>query len=166
MMGKKLGLDKIAKEEKELISRFEKILSGIQPDMTIFYRLLADISNEASSEEILNHIEPAFYHPLKSEEQDLFTNLITDYSKRRKNNKISPEDSRNMMNRNNPRIILRNYLLHQATEELGKGQDDLFITLQKAMKDPYAAKGYDELVQKRPKWAETKAGCSMLSCSS
>ena len=34
------------------------------------------------------------------------------------------------------------------------------------MKTPYAAKGFEELTIKRPTWAEQKAGCSMLSCSS
>ncbi|MHA6279695.1 protein adenylyltransferase SelO [Salinimicrobium sp. CAU 1759] len=166
MMGSKLGLDKVEKEEKELISKFEKVLSEIQPDMTLFYRLLADIAAEASSEDILKHFDPSFYQPLKSDEQELLTNLITDYSKRRKNNYISYEASRDLMNRNNPRIVLRNYLLHQAIEQLEKGEDELFLKLQQAMKEPYATRGHNELVQKRPGWAETKAGCSMLSCSS
>ena len=166
MMGKKLGFDKVGKEEKELISRFEKVLSDIQPDMTIFYRLLADISREASTEETLEHFDSAFYHPLKTGEPELFTALITDYSKRLKNNNISPEASRDLMNRNNPRIILRNYLLHQAIEELENGKDDFFGKLREAMKNPYASEGNNDLVRKRPKWAETKAGCSMLSCSS
>ena len=166
MMGKKLGLDKIQKEEKELITQFEKVLSEIQPDMTLFYRLLADISTEVSSEEILKHFEPAFYKPLNPEEQQLFTSIITDYLKRRKNNNISAEASRELMNRNNPRIILRNYLLHQAIEELEKGESELFSRLQEAMQQPYSATGFEDLVAKRPQWAETKAGCSMLSCSS
>ncbi|WP_324721724.1 protein adenylyltransferase SelO [Salinimicrobium sp. HB62] len=166
MMGRKLGLDQIKKEEKELISRFEKVLSEIQPDMCLFYRLLADVSIKATSEEILQHFKKAFYQPLKPEEQEQFISLITDYSKRRKNNSISAEASRQLMNKNNPRIILRNYLLHQAIEELEKGEKELFEKLQKAMKNPYASEGFEELVEKRPVWAETKAGCSMLSCSS
>lgn len=166
MMSRKLGLDEIGKEEKGLISQFEKVLSEIQPDMTLFYRLLADAPPEVSSEAILKHFEPAFYHPLKADEQELITGLVSNYSKRRKNNNISPEAARALMNRNNPRIILRNYLLHQAIEELEIGENQLFLKLQEAMKAPYAAEGFEELVQKRPEWAETKAGCSMLSCSS
>lgn len=166
MMGKKLGLDKVRKEEKELISEFEKVLSEIQPDMTIFYRLLAHVPAEGTPEEILQHFQPSFYNDLEPQEKELLTQLITNYSKRRKNNNISPEASRDLMNRNNPGIILRNYLLHQAIEELEKGENKLFLRLQEAMKTPYAATGFEDLVQKRPRWAETKAGCSMLSCSS
>ncbi len=166
MMGRKLGLDQVGKEEKELISDFEKALSGIQPDMTIFYRLLADLPSEMTPENILQHFAPSFYHDLKPVEKDLFTKLITDYAERRKTNNTSPEASRNLMNRNNPRIILRNYLLHEAIEGLEKGDNSLFEKLQKAMQAPYAGQGFEELVKKRPQWAETKAGCSMLSCSS
>lgn len=166
MMGRKLGLDKVGKEEKELISRFEKVLSGIQPDMTIFYRLLAELPSEPGFEKIPQHFEASFYRDLKIEEQELLINLMTDYSKRLKRNEISPEVSRNIMNKSNPRIILRNYLLHEAIEELEKGGNKLFLRLQEAMKNPYSDEGFEDLVQKRPAWAETKAGCSMLSCSS
>ncbi len=71
------------------------------------------------------------------------------------------------MNRNNPRIILRNYLLHQAIEELEKGENKLFLRLQEAHERiRIQLSGFEDLVHKRPEWAETKAGCSMLSCSS
>ena len=166
MMGKKLGLDKVGKEEKELISQFEKVLSVIQPDMTIFYRLLADVPSEASPQEILKHFKPSYYREPNSSELEMLSALIRDYLKRRKSNNFSPETARDLMNRNNPRIILRNYLLHQAIEELEKGENTLFIKLQQAMKTPYSEAGFDELFKKRPEWAETKAGCSMLSCSS
>jgi uncharacterized protein YdiU (UPF0061 family) len=69
------------------------------------------------------------------------------------------------MRENNPRFILRNYLLHQAIEELQNGNDKLFLKLQEAMKEPYSNK-YDEFLVRRPEWAAQKAGCSMLSCSS
>ena len=68
------------------------------------------------------------------------------------------------MNRNNPKFILRNYLLHQAIEELEKGSDTLFRKLEQELKDPYS--GNTEFFTRRPDWATQKAGCSMLSCSS
>ena len=166
MMGKKLGLDKVTKEDKELITVFEKTLSSLQPDMTLFYRLLAEVSPEMQEKNILNHFTSCFYEELKDAENADFLNLIKNYQERISKNTIPREASVEIMNRTNPRIILRNYLLHQAIEELEKGNDRLFKRLQQAMKDPYAAKGYDDLVQKRPDWASNKAGCSMLSCSS
>ncbi|NJW51944.1 protein adenylyltransferase SelO [Salinimicrobium oceani] len=166
MMGGKLGLDTVGKEEKELISRFEKVLSELQPDMTLFYRSLADLPAEVTSEEIMDHFQDVFYKKMDASASEAFISLISDYSKMRKNSSLSSDAAREMMNRHNPRIILRNYLLHEAIEQLENGNDSHFRKLQEALKQPYAATGFEELVQKRPDWAETKAGCSMLSCSS
>jgi hypothetical protein len=56
-------------------------------------------------------------------------------------------------------------MLHQAIEDLEKGDNKLFEKLQEAMKEPYSTK-FDEFFAKQPLWATQKAGCSMLSCSS
>lgn len=166
MMGNKLGLDRVEKADRGLISLFEKTLSSLQLDMTIFYRLLAEVSSEMGENEILKHFSDSFYHELNSSEETEFKTLIKEYQKRIKKNSIPRELSVEMMKRTNPRIILRNYLLHQAIEELEKGNDSLFLRLQEAMKNPYAADGFEDFVKKRPEWAANKAGCSMLSCSS
>ncbi|MFD2516503.1 protein adenylyltransferase SelO [Salinimicrobium flavum] len=166
MMGKKLGLDKVEKADKDLISEFEKTLSEIQPDMTLFYRLLAGVTAETKEDQIMSHFKEAFYNDLDDSEAMTFKNLILAYSRRLQNISISRENSVTIMNRNNPRIILRNYLLHQAIEELEKGKNDLFVQLQEALKNPYSSEGYESLVTKRPDWASQKPGCSMLSCSS
>lgn len=166
MMGKKLGLDKVYKEDRELISAFEKVLSEIQPDMTLFYRLLANVPSEVNEEAILDHFKSSFYKQLTTSEEKELMELISDYSERLQKNTISEALRIEIMNKNNPRIILRNYLLHQAIEELEQGEDNLFRRLEEAMKQPYAAEGFEDLVVKRPTWAEEKAGCSMLSCSS
>ena len=166
MMGKKLGLDQVTKKDKELITLFEKTLSSLQPDMTLFYRLLAEVSPEMQEEEIFSHFAPAFYRELIAEERAEFFILIGNYRERISKNSIPRKVSVEIMNRTNPRIILRNYLLHQAIEDLEKGDNKRFLRLQEALKQPYAAEGFEDLVQKRPDWASNKAGCSMLSCSS
>ncbi|UZH55934.1 YdiU family protein [Salinimicrobium tongyeongense] len=166
MMGKKLGFTNPGKDERKIIARFEAVLSAIQPDMTIFYRLLAEMPLKADAEQIMKHFQPSFYNELQPKDQEEFVGLLTEYQKLRKNAGLSEMDRKKLMNEANPRIILRNYLLHQAIEELEQGESKLFLRLQEAMKQPYATEGFDELVKKRPEWAETKAGCSMLSCSS
>jgi hypothetical protein len=52
-----------------------------------------------------------------------------------------------------------------AIDELQKGEQQLFLKLQQALKDPYS-NSYDEFFEMRPGWATQQAGCSMLSCSS
>lgn len=165
MMGRKLGLDEVTQEDVPLVSELEKMLSTVQPDMTIFYQLLITLPPDLNREEAIQHFNQSFYQELSEKEATQFFDWIQHYIQRKSQNKISPEESSSIMQQANPRFILRNYLLHQAIEELEQGNDALFVKLQKAMKQPYSTAG-DEFFQKRPSWASQKAGCSMLSCSS
>lgn len=166
MMGNKLGFDQVSQEDVNLIMEFEKVLSAIQPDMTIFYQLLIELPLEPMEKmEIVNHFKSSFYHVLQPDEVKVLCELITKYQDRATKNTCSRENSLTRMRKSNPRFILRNYLLHQAIEELEKGKDDLFKKLQEAMRDPYS-KNFDEFFVIRPDWATQMAGCSMLSCSS
>ncbi|MDT0691009.1 YdiU family protein [Salegentibacter sp. F188] len=166
MMANKLGLDKVEKEDQALVAQFEKILSTINPDMTIFYQLLTNLPKDLSNEEsILNYFEESFYEIPKGKEKASFLELIKKYQDRLEQNSISEKESLGKMEKANPRFVLRNYLLHQAIEELEDGKSGLFEKLRTALKDPYS-KNHDEFFRKRPDWASEKAGCSMLSCSS
>ena len=166
MMAAKLGLDEIKADEAPFIARLEKVLSSIKPDMTIFYQLLIDLPGDKDKEEdVLFHFSECFYQPLQAKEKEAFTSFIKAYQGRVKRNTISHEERVERMRRANPRFILRNYLLHQAIEELERGENTLLLQLQDAMKEPYGTKG-DPFLVKRPDWAAQKAGCSMLSCSS
>jgi len=166
MMGNKLGLDQIGPDDIPLINEFEKTLSTIQPDMTIFYQCLAELPLDIKNEErISQHFNESFYKELRPDEIMNLYKLMKNYSERVKKNTCSREETLRRMSENNPRFILRNYLLHQAIEELGNGNDDLFLKLQEAIQEPYSRK-FDEFFVRRPDWATKKAGCSMLSCSS
>lgn len=166
MMGRKLGLDEVTEEDKKMFGDFEKVLSSVTPDMTIFYQLLIELPIERMEEDqVISHFAESFYETPDGNLKTAFLDLIRQYAQRIKKNTISREDSRKFMQKANPRFILRNYLLHQAIEELEKGENTLFEKLQKAITDPYF-NAHDEFVKKRPNWATNKAGCSMLSCSS
>ncbi len=52
-----------------------------------------------------------------------------------------------------------------AITDLEKGDNTLFLSLQKAIKDPYSNQA-DQYFKIRPTWANEQPGCSMLSCSS
>jgi uncharacterized protein YdiU (UPF0061 family) len=134
--------------------------------MTIFYQLLIDLPIELDNEQnIIQYFKDSFYKELESTESDTFSALIKTYLKRIKTNTSTKLERIELMRKNNPRFILRNYLLHQTIEELEKGDNKLFLQLQEAIKNPYS-KNFDEFFVKRPDWASQKAGCSMLSCSS
>jgi len=163
MMAKKLGFDMVSNEDRLLIDSFEEMLKAIKPDMTLFYQLLIDLSEDIGSlEDVMKYFQTSFY---TEPDGALLYTSIEGYSKRIKMNTCSREDSKEIMRATNPRFVLRNYILHEAIEKLEKGDDDLFKKLEEYIKDPYS-KTADEFFVKRPDWALQKAGCSMLSCSS
>jgi uncharacterized protein YdiU (UPF0061 family) len=165
-MGSRIGLDDLKLDDVNLINEFEKTLRMIKPDMTIFYQLLIDLPlNMDNKHDVVDHFKGSFYKELSQMEVDTLYNLTKVYVERIGSNTITREESVMRMRKTNPRIILRNYMLHQAIEDLEKGNDGLFVKLQEAMKEPYSKK-FDEFFAKRPSWATQKAGCSMLSCSS
>lgn len=168
MMGNKLGLDLVKKEDEELISELEKMLTSLQPDMTIFYQLLMEFSNEEEGikeDAVLNHFSDSFYHQPNAVQNQMLFRWMQQYRNRILKNSTPHPLNLERMRLANPRFILRNYLLHQAIEELEKGTDTLFLQLQQALQNPYSKSG-DQFYAKRPSWASQKAGCSMLSCSS
>lgn len=166
MMASKLGLDKLRAGDQDLILNLENILGTIQPDMTIFYQQLMDVDSEFQNTiDLLNFFEDSLYSEPEEEEAQKLMAIINAYVQRIEANECSREESRKKMKEANPRFILRNYLLHEAIEELETGNRTLFDKLQDAIKEPYSDK-FDEFLVKRPDWASQKAGCSMLSCSS
>lgn len=166
MMADKLGFDELRSTDKDLIIEIEGMLTQLQPDMTIFFQLLIDLpSGISGAEDIYSHFAESFYNELSEENLTYFVNIIDSYIERIESNNGTRADAEKKMRANNPRFILRNYLLHQAIEELEKGNSQLFRQLEEAIKHPYT-NGYDHFFAKRPDWASKKAGCSMLSCSS
>jgi uncharacterized protein YdiU (UPF0061 family) len=166
MMANKLGLDNLTETDIKLITDLEEVLTRLKPDFTMFYQLLQDFpENLTLALPAAEHFQACFYNAPDAKKTELLQNWLNIYLTRYQNNTISPAESKERMRQTNPRIILRNYLLHQAIQELERGENTLFLELQQAMKDPYS-RNFDQFFAKRPDWASQKAGCSMLSCSS
>ena len=166
MMATKLGLDAFKPEDANLITSFEETLTELKPDMTIFYQLLIGLPAELENEQAAAaYFEESLYQELNQTERQKLFGLLQKYQARIRENGISEGDKTDRMQKANPRFILRNYLLHQAIEKLEAGDQTLFLELQEALKEPYSHKA-DAFFKKRPDWADRKAGCSMLSCSS
>ncbi|WP_187263525.1 protein adenylyltransferase SelO [Pontibacter beigongshangensis] len=166
MMENKLGLDQVKTADIGLITRFDETLAALKPDMTIFYQLLIDLPLDLTSdEELVDYFSESYYTAPTKAQRTTLAGLLREYIERIKQNTCTREESQRRMREHNPRFILRNYLLSQAIEELEKGENSLFLKLQEAIKAPYSSNS-DAFFSKRPDWATSKAGCSMLSCSS
>jgi uncharacterized protein YdiU (UPF0061 family) len=165
MMAGKLGLDRLREEDHKLIDDMEETMDMIKPDMTIFFQLLINLPDTIEIDAVAKHFKSSFYEQPDEKAVEKLNSTILLYLERIKNNEISREASKTIMRVNNPRFILRNYLLHQAIQEMEKGHNGLFLKLKEAIKDPYSA-DHDEFFKLRPEWAVTQPGSSTLSCSS
>ncbi|WP_207427451.1 YdiU family protein [Pedobacter sp. SYSU D00535] len=165
MLASKLGLDHVRPEDIPMFDQLEKFLDTVKPDMTIFFQELIDLAEATEPIAPLAHFSRSFYREPDPVERNILQEFIESYRQRFASNTCSKEESLARMRETSPRFIPRNYLLHQAIEDLQKGDSKLFDRLQEAIKEPYSNK-FDEFFLKRPDWASNKAGCSMLSCSS
>ena len=163
MMARKLGIDRLMPGDEVLFQQMERLLSMVKPDMTIFFQLLIELPRNIDRQKAVEHFKPAFYEEPDPAKQELFMKVIVLYLDRI--GAVPIGRSQEIMRQANPRIILRNYLLHEAIEDLENGDPTKFHRLEQALTEPYTTK-FDDLFTKRPAWAVSKAGCSMLSCSS
>lgn len=167
MMCRKLGFEQVVAEDVPIINQLEQMLATVKPDMTLFFQTLATLTQNLEDEAaVVRHFEKTFYHHPSPDGAAALHQFIMAYSNRISKNTGAPEVRLQIMQAANPRFVLRNYLLHQAIEELERGKDTLFRRLEEAIKQPYADVHAEELTARRPTWATQKAGCSMLSCSS
>ncbi|MDR7210372.1 protein adenylyltransferase SelO family protein [Flavobacterium piscis] len=169
MILSKLGLTTSIDNDDELIAYLESNLQLSETDMTIFYRNLNRIKKTDSPEKALKAIEDAFYNPKEIKDTILDNWLLwfTDYLERLNQENTSDEERFILMNSVNPKYVLRNYMAQLAIDDADKGDYSLITKLHELLKKPYDEQPeHEKWFAKRPDWARSKVGCSMLSCSS
>lgn len=172
MMRQKLGLEQSIPEDNNLILALQNNLELTETDMTIFFRLLSDVSKDAtitSPSLFMEIIRPAFYDPNKVTEEITKTwhKWFLDYQDRLRKESLSDEARKSAMNLTNPKYVLRNYMAQLAIDDADKGDYKLIDELYELLKKPYDEQPEQaKWFAKRPEWARHKVGCSMLSCSS
>ncbi len=169
MMLDKLGLTERNAENENLIHQLLITLQETETDMTIFYRLLANISKEDTETEALSKIKFAFYQEteIKNAVQETWHFWLSLYLNNLKKETTNDSERKQKMNKINPKYVLRNYMAQLAIEAAEKEDYSLVSELAELLKHPYDEQPeYEKWFAKRPDWARTKIGCSMLSCSS
>jgi uncharacterized protein YdiU (UPF0061 family) len=172
MMRGKLGLNAIQESDKGLIETLEKVLQLTETDMTIFFRNLANISSSSKVNDasiLLEAIQDAFYvlDEVKGEVLTQWQSWLSAYVDRLKLETVTDEERQVAMNKVNPKYVLRNYMAQLIIDEADKGDYSLIDSVYRLLKKPYNEQPENEKwFAKRPEWARSKVGCSMLSCSS
>ena len=170
MHAKKLGLNTFEDSDESLVKDLQQLMQSVETDMTIFYRSLANIPSTAiENEALLAIINNAFYAPdaLSVSDKANFVDWLKRYQSRIQQDGLDDAVRQQTMNQVNPKYVFRNYLAQQAIDLAEQGDNSLVYQLLDVLRKPYDEQYENEkFAEKRPDWARTKAGCSMLSCSS
>lgn len=168
-MGDKLGLLKFDETDDGLVEALVTALHEQETDMTLFFRLLADLPTDsitADANTLLAPLQRAFYLSGDEAGKHLLTWLPRYISRVQRDDQSLPA-RRLQMNRANPKYVARNYLAQLAIGALTEGDSSVINRLVTVLKNPYDDQPeHDKFADRRPEWARHKAGCSALSCSS
>ena len=173
MFANKLGLASWdAERDDQLMLDLLDLMEGAETDMTLFYRGLAKVStgDDVSADDRFAPLLNAFYLPTEQLTDELRTGWdawIDRYVARVSSEGTSDEARREQMNATNPLYVMRNYLAQLAIDASTEGDHSEISKLLDVIRNPYTEQpGQERFAEKRPDWARTRVGCSMLSCSS
>ncbi|MHC0441900.1 protein adenylyltransferase SelO [Flavobacterium sp. 3-210] len=165
----KLGLFTSTETDDQLIADLENILQLTETDMTIFFRNLSSVEKSDFAPQAIEKINFSFYKPeeVSGEISEIWTKWFSSYLERLQTETLSDEERSQKMNFINPKYVLRNYMAQLAIDAAEKEDYSLIDELFTLLQQPYDEQPqYEKWFAKRPDWARSKVGCSMLSCSS
>ena len=163
-IARKFGIAECRDEDLELMQALHGLMQVAEIDMTLFFRGLSDAG---PSPDVAAFTE-AFYDDDKRDAAlPALRAWLHRYAARLADDPLEPGMRRERMRAANPKYVLRNYLAQQAIDRAESGDDEGVRELLDVVRRPCDDQpGREAFAAKRPDWARTKAGCSMLSCSS
>jgi uncharacterized protein YdiU (UPF0061 family) len=164
MMAAKLGLRDF---DAKLVNGLFNLLQATETDMTIFFRSLAKLS--LATDDPCAALHDAYYEPtqIDSKLREQTAAWCDHYADVIKAQNVTETERATRMSETNPKFVLRNYLAQLAIDDAEQGEFGLVNELLDVLRHPYDEQpGKERFAEKRPEWARTRVGCSMLSCSS
>ena len=161
----KLGLSAADDDDLQLHRRWQQIMQDGAMDMTLSYRALMRLDAERPDAGVLDDV---YYEDARRDAvQAPLRDWLEAYAARLRADPMTVAERQRCMGAANPLYVLRNWLAQEAIERAGQGDLGGVQALQAVLRDPYTPReGLQHYAGKRPAWADHKAGCSMLSCSS
>ena len=175
MTAEKLGLAALDREGDEgLLGEMFEVLQAVETDMTLFFRLLANVPVDGAAEaaddaRLIEPLRRAFYsdEAFEAGHRARLAGWLRRYIERVRADAAPAEWRVARMNRANPKYVLRNYLAQLAIDALAAGDASVMERLMQVLQRPYDEQPeHDDLAERRPEWARNRPGCSALSCSS
>ncbi len=161
----KLGLTAASEDDLQLHRRWQQIMHDGAMDMTLSYRALMHVDADLPDATVLDNVyydaarRDAVREPLRA--------WLEAYAARLRADPMTAAERQQCMGAANPLYVLRNWLAQEAIERATQGDLGGVRALQEVLRHPYTPReGMQHYAGKRPAWADHKAGCSMLSCSS
>jgi len=163
-MLRKLGLNgrgETTVDDDILLGGLASLMLEIKTDYTLFFRCLARANPSVES------LSDAFYDVIDGPRAERIEAWLHSYRARVTAEAIDERERSDRMLAINPLYVPRNYVVQEVIEATEKGDRSKLGELLEVLRHPYREQpGRAHLAGKRPRWAEHKAGCSMLSCSS
>ena len=115
MMAAKFGFNEVLKNDDQFFTDAQKIMEDLKIDYTLFFNKLETLKEDT---DLKSHFCNIFYHNLTDKQFSAFEKFTESYFERLKLNTISETESKQLMQQNNPKFVLRNYLLFECINEL------------------------------------------------
>lgn len=134
------------------------LLGEVEIDMTLFFRNLSRV-RELPGVGLPAPLLRAYYAEPQGDSLEKMRLWLLRY--------LGQNRDLEAMNRVNPSLIPRNYLVQEVIDRAEKGEDGAIHEMLEELRHPYRERADDDpLFQRRPEWARSAPGCSALSCSS
>ena len=174
MTAARLGWGAHDEADEPQIAQLFALLQRAETDYVLFFRDLAKVpvGDDADDDDLLGPLASAWYDPSAvgagTELRAEWAAWLRGWAKRVRDGGVTDDaERRRTMDGLNPRFVLRNYLAQEAIDLAHDGDFSRVHELLDVLRRPYDEQpGREQFAARRPEWARSRVGCSMLSCSS